>query len=147
MWPVSYSVQPLNLLRTEVDKLFDDFFVSPIERRIPGAARRNAYPSFNGWESQECYFIEAECPGLAIDDLELSITGNQLSVSGQRKFEFPDETIFHRRERGTGRFNRVLSLPSEVQADKVEASLQNGVLTIRLPKAESAKPRKIEVKN
>ena len=74
------------------------------------------------------------------------MVGDELTLKGRREPEDGQQATYHRRERGTGSFTRVLTLPIEVDADKVEASLAQGVLTIRLPKAESAKARKIQVK-
>ena len=83
--------------------------------------------------------------GFDIKDLDLSIAGDQLTVSAERKEEYPEGTAFHRQERGTGNSAEWSRFLLRVDADKVEASLKNGVLTIRLPKAEAAKPKKIQV--
>lgn len=150
MVPIRYSTEPFALLRTEMDRLFDDFLTTPSFRRqyYPSLlTRRASYPAFNVWESKECFFVEAECPGLTIGEMDLSITGNQLSVSGEHKDEDMEGVSFHRRERGTGKFSRIISLPSDVEVEKVEATFKDGVLTIKLPKAETAKTRKIDVKN
>lgn len=149
------SVDPFILFRSEIDRLVDEHLGTAVPgewrgRQLawPAAFSRQAkFPALNVWENEECYFAEAECPGLNMQDLELSITGNQLLISGERKDEYSEKTSFHRQERGTGRFSRMLSLPTEVDSAKVEASLKNGVLTIRMPKAESAKPKRIEVKS
>jgi HSP20 family protein len=79
------------------------------------------------------------------DQIEISVVGNELSLKVQRPDLAQDGVAYHRRERPTGNFTRVLRLPVEVNADKVQAELAHGVLTLTLPKAESAKPRKIKV--
>ena len=85
-------------------------------------------------------------PGLNMDDIEVYVADNELTVKGQRKQAEHEAVTYHLRERGWGEFSRVLTFPSELDSSKVEASLDNGVLTLRLPKAESVKPRKIEIK-
>ena len=90
---------------------------------------------FTGWLS-----------GMEMDDLELLIHGNELTIKGERKKPELKDASWRRRERGFGRFSRVLELPDDVDAEKVEAHFRNGVLLIELPKREEAKPRRIEVK-
>jgi HSP20 family protein len=151
MFPQRFTIQPYSSLRNEMDSLFDDF-LGQSTSYIPNGwgrvgARRQAFPALNIWENQESYFVEAECPGLKIEDIDLSITGNQLSLSAERKEELVDDVTYHRQERGTTKFSRMLTLPSEIELEKVEATLKDGVLTLRLPKAPSAKPKKIAVKS
>lgn len=145
------TIDPFSLLRTEMDRLLDEHLGSSWGGGIPSwagpIARSGTLPALNVWENEEAYFAEAECPGLTIQDFELSVAGRQLSFSGERKEEHPENTSFHRRERGTSKFNRTVTLPGEIDPAKVEASLTNGVLTIRLPKAENAKPKKVDVRS
>lgn len=105
------------------------------------------FPPLSAWEQDDAYVVEAELPGLDLKDLEIYVTGqNQLTIKGQRAASAPDKAVQHRQERHFGKFVRSLTLPGLVDSNKVEARLENGVLTIRLPKHEGAKPRKIEVK-
>jgi HSP20 family protein len=105
------------------------------------------FPTLNVWEENDQVFVEAELPGLDLKDLEIYVTGgNQLTLKGERKPAAPDKGAWHRRERTFGNFVRTLTLPFPVDADKVEAKLENGVLLVKLAKHESAKPRKIPVK-
>jgi HSP20 family protein len=105
------------------------------------------YPAMNVWDNGEQVFVEAELPGLKLDDLEIYVTGgNQLTLKGERKPFTPEKGVWHRQERGFGSFVRTLTLPYPVNADKVDARFENGVLLIKLAKHESAKPRKITVK-
>jgi len=105
------------------------------------------FPPINVWEVDETLEIEAELPGLKLDDLEIFVTGNnQLTLKGERKAAMPEKGVRHRQERGFGKFVRTLTLPFAVDANKVEARFENGVLRINLAKHESAKARKIVVK-
>lgn len=141
MFPLrSFPGLPLTELRREIDRLFNGFS----DQNPFGGPR--AYPAMNVWEDGERLFAEAEVPGLDMHDLEILIHGHELSVKGRRKPFEAENTVYHRRERGTGEFARYLTLPVEVNADKVEAALKDGVLTIVMPKAESARARKIAVK-
>lgn len=149
MLPTLHKNDPINLLRREMDCLFEDFF--PKSAWGPSRQRQVTYPAFNAWEKDHEYFVEAECPGYAIGDLEISVIGNQLTIAGKSsqdgKNQQAPNDLYHRRERSQRSFQRVLTLPSEVDATKVDASLKDGVLTIKLPKTEAAKPRKITVKS
>ena len=105
------------------------------------------FPPLNVWEQDDCFIVEAELPGIEMTDLEIYVTGqNQFTIKGERATGAPEKAVQHRQERSFGRFVRSLTLPGPVDQDKVDAKLENGVLTIRLPKHEGAKPRKIEVK-
>jgi HSP20 family protein len=105
------------------------------------------YPPVNVLEDADQAQVEAELPGLDLKDLEIFVTGgNQLTLKGERKAQTPEKGVLHRQERGFGCFSRCLTLPFNVDADKVEAHLENGVLLIKLPKHASARPRKITVK-
>lgn len=130
-------------LRREMDRLFDTFGMGLPRWPYPRAA---GYPALNVWDAGDTLCVEAEVPGINKDDLEVFAVGNELTIKGRREPVPGDNLTYHRQERGTGEFTRVITLPAEVDADRVEAVLDNGVLTVRLPKAEAAKPRKIAVK-
>jgi HSP20 family protein len=136
---------PLNQLRDEMDRVFENFSEG-FPGRSFGWRAAPTYPALNIWEDEHSLYAEAELPGLKMEDLELLVVGNELTVKGQRKDEQPEGTTYHRRERGVGSFSRVVRLPIDIDADKVEATLKDGVLLITLPKAEKAKPRKVQVK-
>jgi HSP20 family protein len=107
----------------------------------------STFPAVNVWEDADKVYVEAELPGLDLKALEIYVTGgNQLTIKGERKQPLPEKAIWHRQERGVGSFSRVLTLPFNVDADKVDARFENGVLLIQLAKHESSKPRKITVK-
>ena len=129
----------LRQLREQVEEVFGR------AGRAAGIAR--ATPSVNIFQSDEGFTVTAEVPGLEGKDLTVEAEGDVLRLSGKRAAAegVPDEA-YHRRERSTGEFTREIRLPAGLDTDKVEASLADGVLKVHLPKAEAAKPRKIEVK-
>jgi HSP20 family protein len=129
--------------REEMDRLFDSFGFG--DGRWPSLAA--AYPTVNLWEDGDHVYAEAELPGMELSDLEIYVTGgNQLTLKGERKEPAFGKGVWHRQERGFGMFTRVITLPVDVDADQVEARFAHGVLTITMPKSETAKPRKITVK-
>jgi HSP20 family protein len=106
-----------------------------------------ALPQFSVWEDENAVFAEADLPGVDPAKLEVTVTeGNQLTVQGERPAPEVSGAVWVRQERPFGKFTRVVTLPALVDADKVEAKYENGVLRLRLPKHEAAKPRKITVK-
>lgn len=128
-------------LHGEVDRLLEGWGVDLTRGLVP------SFPPVNVWEDKEAFHVEAELPGMTREQLTISVTHkNQLTLQGERLTEEPEKGRWHRRERGFGRFQRVLKLPLPIDADKVSATLENGMLSLTLPKAEEAKPRKIAVK-
>jgi len=106
------------------------------------------FPPINVTQDEDNFYLRAEVPGTAADNLSVSALRNRVSLSGKR--EIPKEhakVSYHRKERAEGAFDRTLVLPSEVDADRVNARYENGVLSVTLPKAEAAKPRRITVKS
>jgi HSP20 family protein len=91
-------------------------------------------------------YVEAEIPGIKAEDLDISVVGRTLTLSGERKPEEAQDVNYHRRERKWGSFRKALTLPEDVNADAILAECKNGVLKITLPKAENVKPRKITIK-
>lgn len=136
--------QPINQLRHEMDRVLSGFFGQPAGSRL-GAGRDQ--PAVNVWDSQDALKVELEVPGVKSDQVDISVAGGELSVTVERQDGPREGVTYHRRERPLGSFTRMLRLPADVDAARVEAKLTDGVLTITLPKAESAKPRKIEVKS
>ena len=137
---------PLMQLRDEMDRLVGDFFgpvTSSIAPRLGVNAR--SFPALNIWETPQHVFVEAEVPGLKSEEVDISVVGNDLTIRGRRGEAAHEGVAYHRQEHGVGEFNRVVRLPVDVDADHVEASLKDGVLLIQLPKAESARPKKIKV--
>jgi HSP20 family protein len=105
------------------------------------------YPPLNVWADDDNVYVEAELPGMTQDQLEIFVSeGNQLTINGERRPCEMANTTWHRQERGYGKFSRTVTLPVLVEADRVEARLEQGVLRLTLPKSPAAKPRKISVK-
>ena len=128
-----------NRIFDEMDRLF-----GPVGFDTPPAAA--PFPALNVWEDDGHLYAEAELPGMKLDDIDITLTdGDQLAISGERKWGNPDAR-WHRSECGYGRFRRTITLPFPVEADQVEARYDAGVLTLTLPKAEAAKPKRITVK-
>lgn len=134
----------VNRLRAEMDRLFGSLLGEGLAAPFGWAER--AFPAMNIWENAESVFVEAEIPGMKLEDLELTAMGNELTIKGERKRIEDAEACYHRQERGVGTFVRTVRLPVDVNADKVEATFKDGVLTVVLPKSEAARPRKITVK-
>jgi HSP20 family protein len=134
---------PFNQLRNEVDRLLTGFLGPATDGYHPGVFR--SQPPINVWEQQDALKVEMELPGIKGDQLDISVAGDELSIKASRPDVAQEGVTYHRRERPVGAFSRIVRLPIEVDADRVDADLRDGVLTITLPKAESAKPRKINV--
>lgn len=130
-------------MRREFDTLFQGMADEYSGR--PGGAP--VYPALNISEDAHNIYIRAETPGVKAAELDISMEGDTLTIKGERAACAADETrSYHRREIDCGRFSRAVTLPTKINVDKVTAQTVNGILTIVLPKAEEAKPRRIEVK-
>lgn len=133
---------PLPTLRLELDRLFEDIF--------PAAAaetRADLMPPFDFTETDEAYIVRMDLPGVNQQDIHISLEDRRLSVSGERRHEVEEKhENYHRVERSFGSFFRAITLPGEVKADQVDATLDAGVLRVRIPKSEASKPRRIEVR-
>ena len=133
----------------ELEKMQKDMerVYSQVMGRPARAATAGVFPLVNVTEDKDSYFIRAELPGLKAEALNIAVTGNNLTISGERKISPEGDNVrYHRREREAGSFSRVIALPRDVEVDNVEAGLADGVLTVTIPKAEAAKPRQITVK-
>lgn len=129
----------------EMDRLFESMVGGPGVALMPRALSRSAFPALNFREEPEAYVAEAELPGFAPEHVQVSVTGSELTIAGKREFAVEENAQIIRRERAMGAFERTITLPGDVNADKVEATLRDGVLTVRLPKSEAARARKITV--
>jgi HSP20 family protein len=133
--------QELNNMRRQFDRLMDQY--STGSRR---SANAGVFPQLNVTEDAGKYYLRAELPGVTSTELDIQATGKTISISGERKIHSENENArYHRREREAGNFSRVLAMPSDIDADRIEARLENGILTVMVPKAEAVKPRQIKV--
>jgi HSP20 family protein len=132
----------LQQLQRRMDRLFQDTYGG--ERFT---WRAGVYPLVNLSEDKDHVYVRAELPGVKAADLEITLQDNSLILRGERKIPAEDKQVnYHRRERESGFFRRIVTLPAAVRADNVEASCKDGVLTVKMAKPEEVKPRKIEVK-
>jgi HSP20 family protein len=128
-------------MRREMDRLFSNFYSSPRFRVAP------SFPAINVWTNPEGAVITAELSGVSPENIDISVVGDTLTLTGSRQpEELKEGEKYHRRERGYGKFTRTFQLPFVVEADKVEAMFDKGILHLSLPRAEAEKPKKITVK-
>jgi len=128
-----------------MDRLWDEYF---------GPSRRALQPMEEAWmpaidvsETGERITVKAEIPGMEAKDIDIAIVGDTLTIKGEKKTEREEkEENYHIVERSYGSFSRSMKLPAAVDADKVEATYKNGVLTVSCPKKEEVKPKAIEIK-
>jgi len=133
---------PLAQLHEDVNRMFEEMFQDlPASGRSYGAA----YPPLNAWADDEAAHVEAELPGLSMNDVELLVEGDRLTINGKRKLAAPENAACYRNERAQGEFSRTLTLPWAIDADKVEAKLVDGVLWVRMPRTAAARAKKIAV--
>ncbi len=126
-------------LQREMNRLFEGV----VPRRLLSAP---SYPAMNVWSNQDGALITAEVPGVQPEHIDISVVGETLTLTGERLApEVGEDARYHRQERGYGKFSRSIELPFRVDADQVQATFDQGVLQIRLPRAEEDKPRKISV--
>jgi HSP20 family protein len=139
-WP---NFGRLSDLRDEIDRLFD----SPLSELTRTSQLLSGWtPALDVYEEKDNFVVKAELPGMKKEDIEVSFQDGSLSIAGERKGETKQEDAeTYRAERFFGRFQRTVTLPAAVAADKVRAAYKDGVLTITLPKTEEAKPKHIDV--
>lgn len=141
--PFGGMQQEMSRFRRDFDRMFGRFGIEPAAWEMPVAA----YPALNLREDDDFIYVEAELPGLKLNDLEISVLSeNRLTLKGQRQVPDVPNAEWHRREREFGAFERIIELPISVDSAKVEARLEQGILSIKMAKSPHAKPRKIPVK-
>lgn len=127
----------LERLQREVNRVFS-------ETREPGDV---AFPSVNLWTNQEGAVLSAELPGVDADKLDISVLGNSVTIHGTREpLDIGQDATYHRRERLCGEFTRTLEVPFRIEAGKVAAEYNRGILNVMLPRADEDRPRQITVK-
>ncbi|MEJ2673451.1 MAG: Hsp20/alpha crystallin family protein [Deltaproteobacteria bacterium] len=132
-------------LRREMDRLWDDYFGSGRRGLQPLTAE--FAPAVDIKETDTEIVVKAEVPGIDANDINISVTGEVLTIKGEKKSEREEkEENYHLVERSYGSFSRSLALPAAVDLDKIEAKYAKGVLTVTCPKKEEVKPKAIEIK-
>lgn len=154
--PKRMELEPVRGLRDEIDRLFDEFFQGwwrPLGTDWPGPRLRSLagsaefLPNVNLKETEGEYLITAELPGLAKEDIQVSLTEDSVILSGERKLEKESKReAYHYRETSHGSFERVIPLPGQIKTAGAKAQLKDGVLTLVLPKAEETKRKEVSVK-
>ena len=133
----------LERMRREMDQLFGDWTVGPTAIRSGGAG---TYPQINVGASADRVDVYAFAAGLDPKTLDISMQQNLLTITGERKLDEPEKADYYRKERFAGSFRRAISLPEDVDPDKVNATYRDGVLHLIIQRREEVKPRKVEVK-
>ncbi len=140
MWP---GFGRLNDLRDEIDRLFE----APLSELARTSQLLSGWtPALDVYEDKDNIYVKAELPGMKKEAIDLSLHDGTLSISGERRSEEKHEDAeVYRTERFFGRFQRTVTLPAPVAAEKVKAQYKDGILTVTLPKTEESKPKHIEV--
>ena len=139
-WRFRSPMDELHRLRQQMEQMLESA-ATPQQREAAGVL-----PLINLTEGKDHYLVRAELPGVKGDELDIQVTANNLAISGERKIAAEvEDARYHRREREAGTFSRMIGLPGEVDTDKVDAKLDNGILSIVVSKAEVAKPKQISV--
>ncbi|MEI6238873.1 MAG: Hsp20/alpha crystallin family protein [Planctomycetia bacterium] len=153
---------PLDELRDEFDRLWGNLVAAPPLHGWGSQPSTTAFPAVNVRETDDAIVVEAEVPGLDAGGVDIAVTGDELVLKGSRpepqgptteptggkgNGERKPAVTWHRRERGTGTFERRITLPVAVDAARVEARLTDGVLTVTCPKAPEAQPHKVQVRS
>jgi HSP20 family protein len=137
------NLLPAGALSREIDRVMQDFW-----RGFPSATElfsAGGTPPINVREHADRFEAEVELPGLKLEDVEVLVKGRELSIRGQRAEPKLENAAWHRRERAFGDFARVIHLPADIDGDKVAAQLANGVLSVTLPKSQTAIARRIQI--
>jgi len=144
LWPdFSTAMEDFEKARRHMERLLSNFS----EQGASAPVVSGVFPPIMVREDGDKICIEAEIPGIRAEDIDISVHGRSLTLTGERKPEEAQNVNYHRRERKWGIFRKAVTLPDDVNTEGIQAECKNGVLKIVLPKAEQAKPRKIEIKS
>ncbi|MCK6554051.1 Hsp20/alpha crystallin family protein [Candidatus Binatia bacterium] len=127
-------------LQRELERVFEN---PPFNFGISG---RGVFPAINAFSDKEGLVLRVEVPGVAADTLRIEAQGRTLTISGERRRSGPEGASYHRRERNVGTFSRSLQLPEDTDASRASAAYKHGILSVRIPRREEAKPRQIAVR-
>jgi HSP20 family protein len=111
----------------------------------PGPSGTGAYPPINVFRRGEDFVIIAEVPGVKKSEVEVQVKGNTIRITGTKSIAYAEGASLHRRERSAGRFDRAVTIPVEIDADRVKAECRDGLLALFLPRSEQDKPKSITV--
>jgi HSP20 family protein len=132
-------------LRDAMDRLFDEAFTRPWG--LANGGRGSGMPAVDMYQTDDDVVVKVAVPGMKSEDVQISVTGDVLSIKGETKQESDTkEKAYHIREQRWGSFERTITLPTSVNSEKAQAEFENGVLSVTLPKAEDVKPKTITVK-
>jgi HSP20 family protein len=135
-------IRELDTLQGDMNRLFDRFF----EGRVANGTARRWIPAMDLVETDDSLVLRGDLPGMTEDDVDIEIKDNVLTVSGERKSESEEKGEgFHRVERAFGTFSRSLTLPHGIDAERVVAKFENGVLEVQIPKPAEAKPTRVQI--
>jgi HSP20 family protein len=137
----SFGLRPVPSLFHDLERLFGD-----VDHWL-SADRADAFPRISNQTTAEAYELSVDLPGLTDKDVTLNVQDNVLTLSAVRNVSTPDGYALRHRERAGSQFTRKLRIPAQVDSEKIEARMSNGVLTLTLPKRGEAKPRPIDVKS
>jgi HSP20 family protein len=146
MFALTPILRRTGLLNRPERDFFDRFFA---DFALPSIAFEDTewMPAFDVSETDKELIVKGEVPGMDKKDINITVSDGMLTIRGEKKHEKKEENEqYHRVERRYGAFSRTMRLPHEVEADKVDATYKEGVLSIRLPKSEAVEPKKIEIK-
>ena len=130
----------MNQLRRRLDRVFEGV-------DEPGWRSTDQFPRTNIYDTGKAFLVRAEVPGLTDKEVTLTLTQDVLTISGERKVELPEGYSVHRRERLPMQFSRSFALPAKADAEKVNATIKDGVLTVTVEKAAEVQPKQISVRN
>lgn len=137
-WFNSGLWERMEQMQREMNRLLEN-----MRPAIPGAV----FPAINIYDNGEAYIAQAELPGVDPQEVEVTVTGNTLTLAGKRGDDpVAEKAAYLRRERAGGQFNRAFKLPEAVDSGKVQAIFRNGILQVMMPRAEQAKARKVSIK-
>jgi len=139
-WRIRSPWDELHRMRQQLEQMFDE---APYQRASAGV-----FPLINLTEDKNNYYVRAELPGVKADELDIQASANSIAISGERKIAAEDQNArYHRKEREAGSFSRMIGLPGDIDTNKIDAKLENGILNVVISKAEAAKPKQITIKS